>query len=86
MAGPDVRRRATRPRSGASDATRTRRTCVKGWTNVNGEVRRKVLHEYRVEDPFFALKAVTTETLRSADERIVIFALVNMPGDVERGI
>lgn len=44
------------------------------------------MHEYRVEDPFFALKAVTTETLRSADERIVIFALVNMHGDVERGI
>ena len=47
------------------DATRTRWTWVKEWTDINGEVRRKRLHEYRIEDPSFALSKVTAETLES---------------------
>jgi hypothetical protein len=47
------------------DATRTRWTWVKEWTDTNGEVRMKRLHEYRMEDPSFALSKVTAETLGS---------------------
>jgi len=47
------------------DATRTRWTWVKEWTDTNGEVRRKRLHEYRIEDPSLALSKVTAEILGS---------------------
>ena len=38
-------------------------TWVKEWTAANGEVRRKKLREYRIEDPSFAFSKVTAETL-----------------------
>jgi len=47
------------------DATRTRWTWVKEWTDANGEVRMKRLHEYRIEKQSLALSKVTTETLDS---------------------
>ena len=47
------------------DATCTRWTWVKEWTDTNGEVRRKRLHEYRIDDPSFALSKVTAEILGS---------------------
>jgi hypothetical protein len=47
------------------DATRTRWTWVKEWTDANGEFRRKKLHEYRMEDSSFGLSKATAETLGS---------------------
>jgi hypothetical protein len=47
------------------DATRTRWTWVKEWTDPDGEIRRKRLHEYRIGDQSFALSKVTAEILGS---------------------
>ena len=45
------------------EETHDRWTWVNEWTSASGEIRRKKLHEYRIEDPSFALSKVTPETL-----------------------